>query len=221
MGDQAFDPKGKTFEQRLKAFQEAAQKDFHVKIGVTSGDRSAETAQKWHIAHMLLFNAYKSVKPKSAKINGEPIPWSHFSDPGVTWSTVTWQTFLRTKTNAVAEKDSTGKAWAKGKEPDEAQTRKRATAIVTADGVGPANNRGSAMVAPGIAGCGEPCKCGLGRSKHISGAAADLSNLATLKTKLANAKPPQTLDGYLKMFGLHRPLLNARPKEEWHVEVTG
>jgi hypothetical protein len=218
---QAFDPKGKKFQDRLDAFIKAADADYKVKVGVTSGGRTAEKAQKWHIAHMFLFNAYKSVKPASAKKLGDTIPWEHFSDPKITWSTVSWQTFLRTANNATAEKDASGSAWAKGKAPDEAQTRKRAKELVTADGVGPADNRGSAMVAPGVAGCGEPCKCGLGRSKHIAGAAADLSNLATLKLKLSTAKPAQTLDGYLKKFGLHRPLLNAKPKEEWHVEATG
>ena len=114
------------------------------------------------------------------------------------------------------EKDATGKAWKKGKEPDEAATKKRVLEVLTTDAVGPVKDRGSSLVAPGIQGCGEPCNCGGNRSKHISGKAADLGSLKLLAGKL---KPKKTLDEYQKEFGLCWPLLKAKPPEEWHVEA--
>lgn len=195
-----FIPKGKTFKQRLDAYIKDAKDNHKVQVGIESGGRTADKAQKWHIAHMFLFNAYKGKKPAVAAKIGDPIPWDHFSDASIVWKTVKWETFLRTKDGKTPVKDETGKNWKSGMEPDEEQTKKRAKAIVTADSVGPAGNRGSSMVAPGIEGCGEPCKCGYSRSKHISGKAADLKDLTTLRTKWAAAKTQVPLDAYLKQF---------------------
>jgi len=77
------------------------------------------------------------------------------------------------------------------------------------------------MVSSGLKPCGQPCKCGTGRSKHLDGVAADLnsSHLATLTSKLTAAKAG-TLDKYLAVYGLHRPLLNhPTSPEKWHVEA--
>jgi len=77
------------------------------------------------------------------------------------------------------------------------------------------------MVSSGLKPCGQPCKCGTGRSKHLDGVAADLnsSHLTTLTSKLTAAKAG-TLDKYLAVYGLHRPLLNhPTSPEKWHVEA--
>jgi len=213
-----FDPKNKTFKQRRDAMIKDAMATHKVKVSITSGGRTAEKAQKWHVGHMFLHNAFKSLKPAAAKAKSDPIPWNHFSSPTVKWKTVTFETFLRCKDGTKPVKDAKGKGWKTGKEPDEAATKKEVLRVLTADSVGPVGDRGSTMVAPGIEGCGEPCKCGGSRSKHISGKAADLGGLNTLAAKLRVLKPAKTLDSYLKEFGLHRPLLKAKKPEEWHVE---
>jgi len=76
------------------------------------------------------------------------------------------------------------------------------------------------MVAAGVKPCGEPCRCGAGRSKHLEDLAVDLNSgdLDTLTGKLTAAKDGD-LDSYLKKFGLNRPLANhPTSPEKWHVE---
>ena len=69
--------------------------------------------------------------------------------------------------------------WKEGFEPDKDKTLEKVKAMLLAAGIG---NKGQAMVSAGTSPCGEPCKCGAGRSKHLEDAAADLnsSNLAAL-----------------------------------------
>jgi len=77
------------------------------------------------------------------------------------------------------------------------------------------------MVSAGLKPCGEPCKCGAGRSKHLDGVAADLKTvgLNQLTASLVKAKAG-TVDDYLKKYGLHRPFLNhAKSPEPWHIEA--
>ncbi len=110
-----------------------------------------------------------------------------------------------------------GKKWKAGHEPDEAITIKHVKSMLVTAGIG---NGGKAMVSSGLKPCGEPCKCGAGRSKHLDGVAADLNSmhLMTLANKLKNAKAG-SLDDYLKKFGLHRPLFNhPSSPEKWHIE---
>lgn len=101
-----------------------------------------------------------------------------------------------------------------------AATEENAKALQKAAKIG---NNGKAMVAAGLLPCGEPCRCGASRSKHLDGVAADLdsNDLDVLATKLA-AKKAGSLDDYLKKFGLHRPLLNhPTSPEKWHIEAVG
>ena len=124
--------------------------------------------------------------------------------------------FLRTKKNSTPTKQ--GKAWKTGFEPDQSATEKNIKKMLVSAGIG---NAGKAMVSSGLKPCGEPCKCGAGRSRHLDGVAADLNSghLSSLSAKLAKAKAG-TLDNYLKKFGLHRPLLNhPSSPEKWHVEA--
>ena len=105
-----------------------------------------------------------------------------------------------------------------GFEPDQKATEKHVKSLQTTAGIG---NSGKAMVSSGLKPCGQPCKCGAGRSKHLDGIASDLNsgNLATLSAKLTAAKAG-TLDNYLAQFGLYRPLLNhPTSPEKWHVEA--
>jgi hypothetical protein len=77
-------------------------------------------------------------------------------------------------------------------------------------------------VSAGLKPCGEPCRCGAGRSKHLDDLAADLNtaDMGTL-THTLTAAHAGTVDTYLKKFGLRRPLLNhAESPEPWHVEAT-
>ena len=210
-----FNPTGKTFDQRLKAFLSDASKTYDSTISKDNG-RTVAWQQKHHVAHMFLYNAYKSTKPAKVDTGKRTIAWDHFSSAKTMWNTIVFSDFLRTKTNGVPMKQGT--AWKKGFEPDKAATEKHVKSLLVSAGIG---NGGKAMVSSGLKPCGEPCKCGAGRSKHLDGVAADLNSahLASLTTKLT-AKKAGSLDDYLKKFGLHRPLLNhPSSPEKWHVEA--
>jgi len=210
-----FDPKGKTFSQRLKAFLDDAKATYSLTVGKDSG-RTVDWQQKHHVAHMFLYNSYKSTKPTKVDVGKRTIAWSHFSDSKVIWNTVKFGDFLKTAKNNAPIKE--GQKWKVGFEPDEKATEKHVKSLQTIAGIG---NAGKAMVSSGLKPCGEPCKCGAGRSKHLDGVAADLnsSHLTSLGTKLLAVKAG-TLDEYLARFGLHRPLLNhATSPEKWHVEA--
>jgi len=210
-----FDPKGKSFSQRINAFLDDAKATYGITVGKDSG-RTVDWQQKHHVAHMFLYNSYKSTKPAKVDIGKRTISWSHFSDPKVIWATVKFSDFLRTAKNSVPVKDGT--KWKVGFEPDQKATEKHVKSLQTTAGIG---NSGKAMVSSGLKPCGQPCKCGAGRSKHLDGIASDLNsgNLATLSAKLTAAKAG-TLDNYLAQFGLYRPLLNhPTSPEKWHVEA--
>ena len=211
-----FDPKGKSFKQRLDALLADATKNYSVTIKKDSG-RTAEWQQKLHIAHMFLYNKYASTTPKNTETGKRTIAWNHLSDPSVGWITVAYSELLRTKAGLVPDRDGAG--WKKEFEPDKNKTEERAKQLLKDEGVG---NDGQAMVSSGLKPCGEPCGCGAGRSKHLDDLAADLdsTDLELVEKKLTAAKAG-TLDDYLKKFGLNRPLLNhPESPEKWHVEAT-
>ncbi|MFN2565464.1 MAG: hypothetical protein ABR499_10695 [Gemmatimonadaceae bacterium] len=123
---------------------------------------------------------------------------------------------LRTKTGSVPVKQGPG--WVQGSEPDRAKTIEHVKLMVKAGGIGLG---GTAQVSCGISPCGEPCRCKVGKTRHLSGQAAGLNSrdLLTLSTTLARAKAG-TVDQYLAKFGLHRPLVkHPTSPEEWHVEA--
>jgi len=211
---QTFNPTDKKFEQRLTAFLTDAIANYSIEIGKDSG-RTPVWQQKHHVAHMFLYNAYKSTKPAKASPGKRTILWEYFSSAKTIWNMVSFGEFLRTKNNTIPTK--MGMVWKKGFEPDQVATEKHVKSLLISAGIG---NGGKAMVSSGLKPCGEPCKCGAGRSKHLDGIAADLNSahLASLATKLTSAKAG-SLDDYMKTFGLYRPLLNhPSSPEKWHVE---
>src|SRR5262245_39011879 len=213
----AFDPKNKTLPQRVDAFIADVKTKYSIIVTKDDG-RTAAWQQKHHVAHMFLYNAYQSTTPANVDAGKRTISWKHFSDAAVQWESADWQEFLRTKANVVPSK--TGTAWTKGQEPDEEATKTQVKSLLTSAGIG---NSGQAMVASGLKPCGEPCRCGAGRSNHLSDSAADLNStaLTQLAEKLAkdNDKNRPDVDAYLKEFGLHRPLVNhPTSPEKWHVE---
>lgn len=216
-----FQPAGKSFAERLDAFLADAAKRYKVTVQKEAQLRSAKDAHTWHLAHMFVYNAFASRKPKQAEAKApHTIKWSHFSKADLAWQhDMDWKHYLRTKDGAVPEKSADGKAWAAGKEPDEAKTRARALEILKTAGIATsvAAKPNGAMVASGYAGCGEPCRCGGNPSKHIAGLAVDLrkAQLPFLEKALREAKAG-SLDNYLKKFGLARPMTS----EPWHVEAT-
>lgn len=210
----AFEPKGKTFTERLNAFLKEAKDTYGLAVRPDNG-RTVEWQHLHHVAHMFLYNFYQTKPAKAEKLTGT-IAWEHISDPKLQWRAIKWDDFLRTKSKQKPIKS--GNAWKTGHEPDRAATEDNARAIQRGGKIG---NNGKAMVAAGLSPCGEPCKCGAGRSRHLDGAAADLepSDLASLIAKLA-AKKAGSLDDFLKKYGLHRPLLNHPTSAEmWHVEA--
>lgn len=215
MTETIFEPKGKTFKQRLAAFLKAVKNDHNITITQDSG-RTVEWQVKHHVAHMFLYNRYKSTKPAKAHSSKRTISWDHFKDPKIAWKIIKKNDFLKTKKNMTPVKN--GNAWKVGYEPDEAATIKHIKSIQTKAGIG---DGGKAMVSAGLKPCGEPCRCGAGRSKHLSGIAADL-NTTSLNKLTSDLKKSKlgTLDDYLKQFGLHRPFLNhAKSPEPWHIEA--
>ncbi len=211
----SFDPKGKSFLERLDAFLADVKTKYTLTVRRDSG-RTAEWEQRLHICHMFLYNKYQSTTPANVDKGGRTIAWSHLSDPAVQWATVLATDILRTGKDGLPTK--TANAWTKGVEPDAEATKKRAKSLLSDAGVG---DSGQAMVACGIKPCGEPCGCGAGRSKHLEDLAADLNSndLDTLTGKLTAAKADD-IDAYLKKFGLNRPLVNhPTSPEKWHVEA--
>lgn len=166
----AFVPTGKTFDQRLKVFLSDATTNYGITISKDNGI-TVVWQQKHHVAHMFLYNAYKSTKPAKVEAGKRTISWAHFSSAKTMWSTIVFSDFLRTKTNGVPMK--MGTAWKKGFEPDRTATEKHVKSLLVSAGIG---NAGKAMVSSGLKPCGEPCKCGAGRSKHLDGVAADLNS---------------------------------------------
>jgi hypothetical protein len=213
----AFDPKGKTFLERVAAFQADALTTYSLTIRKDSG-RTAAWQQKHHVAHMFAYNKYTSTTPANVDKNERTISWSHLQDPEVIWEgAVLWADFLRVKTGGIPALD--GKGWKKDSEPDKDKTMENVKQMLVTGKIG---NSGQAMVSSGMAPCGEPCKCGAGRSKHLEEAAADLNSadLTSLTAKLTAAKAGD-IDEYLKKFGLNRPLKDhPESPEEWHVEST-
>jgi len=210
-----FNPKGKTFTQRLDAFIADAKTTYSVSLRRDAG-RSAEWQQKHHVAHMFVYNAYQSTKPAHTEVGKRTISWDHVSDPKVVWATVKCEDLLRTKKNLPPSKESTG--WKKDFAPDREATETYVKTLLKSANIG---GGGTAMVSAGLKPCGEPCRCGAERSKHLDNLAADLnsSDLTQLTNKLKEKKGPE-LDAYLKQFGLHRPLLNhSTSPESWHVEA--
>ena len=212
----AFDPKGKTFLQRLDAFIADVQSTYKLTITRDSG-RTAAWEQRMHICHMFLYNKYDSTTPKNVEGAGRTIAWSHLSDAKVIWATVLFTEILRTAKDGLPAKDAkTATGWQKDLEPDKDATEKYAKKLLIDEKVG---DKGQAMVASGLKPCGEPCGCGAGRSKHLEDLAADLRELDTLTATLTTAKAGD-LDSYLAKFGLNRPLLkHPTSPEEWHVEA--
>jgi hypothetical protein len=211
----AFDPKGKTFRQRVDACLEDAKKIHGVTVRQDSG-RTAEWQHRLHVCHMFLYNKYTSHQPAKVEAGKRTLSWAHLSDAKTVWSTIPFSDLLRTKTGNLPVK--VGQAWVKNFEPDRAATEKRAKELLAAAGIG---SGGQAMVSAGLKPCGEPCRCTAGRSNHLEGAAADFdtSDMGTLTQKLTTAKAG-TIDDYLKKFGLHRPLLNhPTSPEAWHIEA--
>lgn len=211
-----FSATGKPFNQRLDAFLKHAKDTYSITIGKDNG-RSVDWQQKHHVAHMFLYNAYRSTKPAKADKISRTIAWEHFSDPKVIWNKITFSDFLRTNDGKIPQK--AGLKWKACFEPNKEATIKHIKTMQVTAGIG---NGGKAMVSSGLKPCGEPCKCSAGRSKHLENIAADLNSghLEQLQVQLAAAKHG-SLDDYLKRFGLHRPLLNhPSSPEKWHIEAT-
>ena len=209
-----------TFMGYVNSFVDHVKKTYGVTITVTSSSRTADTAQKMHVAHMIKFNHFNSRVPKHWVQSGSSklIAFDHLSDASVVWGGgMEPSYFLRDAAGNAVSKN--GGAWSST--PDETKTRARALAILKAHGVGSTRKgKGAgiahgAMVACGVNGCAEPCLCGGGRSRHVAGKAADLGNMEQLRQKLSPATDA-SIDKLLKQYQLHRPIVRQEP---WHVEL--
>jgi hypothetical protein len=221
---QSFDFKGKTLNQRVEAFRQDAEQTYGVKIRITREmETDALKQQTMHVAHMFYYNNFQSRQPAQHEPNGSKpqgvIKWEHFSKADLVWAGgVTAELFLRDADNRPCVRQGGG--WSKP--PDKERSKARALAVlasygVATDGKKPEDGHNN-MVAPGIQGCGEPCRCGGNKSRHLSGEAADLNKADLAKlTEQLQKKNAGTLNGYLAQFGLHRPMSS----ETHHVECLG
>jgi hypothetical protein len=208
------------FMDRVKAFQAHVKKEFNIEVGINSNTRDPVWQQRMHVAHMIKYNSFASRKPKKNKsINNRAlIDFAHLKDAKVVWGgSVTPEEFLRDAQGNACKKKADGSGYEP--EPDEAKTRERALELLKAAGVATAKDRASepssAMVAPGVQGCAEPCACGGNKSNHLAGYAVDLNRtkLDEVRQKLTPPTEAQ-LDKLLGEFKLHRPMAS----EPWHVE---
>jgi len=214
---------GGAFAQRLNRFQLHVLNTFSINLRANSQFRTEQTQSQWHAAHMIRFNGFNRRPVQSELFEGRNvIAFSHLSNPQVVWGNgLDFSNYLRDHSNMPCRKTPDGRAWVNP--PDANRTRDRARALLAGWGVGtpkdkegnPIGPANSAQVAPGVAGCVEPCRCGGSRSKHVAGMAADLDSgdMEKLMLKLTPATRA-SIDTLLATYGLHRPVAN----EPWHVE---
>ncbi len=211
-----FDPTGKTFAERVAAFIKDAKDTHDVVVRKSSSTRTAQWQQKHHVAHMFLYNKYRTVRPQYVETGKTTIAWDHFSAAQTIWNTVQFSHFLRTVDDKVPEKNEKGE-WKDTAKPDKEKTIANVKKLQINAGIG---NVGKAMVSSGLSPCKSPCACTAGRSRHVSGVAEDFNSadLESLTARLSAAQSG-TLDEYLELFGLDRPLKDhATSPEKWHVE---
>ncbi|MEM9588803.1 MAG: M15 family metallopeptidase [Planctomycetota bacterium] len=213
------------FSERLRALQHHVRQVYGINLTANSDFRDAQTQNRWHIAHMIRFNSYASLRPAHNEIHQgrRVISIAHLSDASIQWgSGVNFADYLRDASNRPCRKTPDGQGWVHP--PDAARTRARAQAMLAGWGIGtPRDDQGrvtgplnSAQVAPGETGCVEPCRCGGRRSNHVAGVAADLNRTAMAEViAQLNPSTEAEFDRLLARFGLHRPVRS----EPWHVEA--
>jgi hypothetical protein len=209
----------KPFMTRVEEFRAHVRAEFAIHIAVNSDLRDAIWQQRMHVAHMIKYNSFASLKPKKHKATGRSlIAFDHLKDARVVWGgSVAPDEFLRDKHGKPCKRKPDLSGY--DPEPDEDKTRAQALEVLSKAGVGTSKERAtekhSAMVAPGVQGCAEPCACGGNRSRHLAGLAVDLDRSAVqqLKAKLSPPTDAQ-VDKLLAEFQLKRPMAS----EPWHVE---
>src|SRR5262249_10651972 len=135
---------------------EGANTRYHRVIRVNQTQRSREQAQSFHVLHMFLYNYFPNLRPKSVAGDGRTISWDHLRDPGVEWALIERlrSDFLRTRDGRparIVDDGSRVRKWAD--EPDRTASTRAMADFLRAHHV-------SSMAAPGVDGCGEPCRCG-------------------------------------------------------------
>jgi len=214
------DPGTMTVPQRVALLISDAAAKYKVNLVLNQSTRTPEQAQQFHVCHMFLYNKFKTQRPKHLAADHRTIAWSHLSKPELAgkWLLIDSSDFLLTKqgTAAVTAFEAGKVVWAKGQEPDK-------TASTAAMAKFLKQHHVSSMAAPGKSGCGEPCGCGGGASKHVTGEACDLSGMPELARAVARDYQGHgdPLDEYLEQFRLWRPMahLPEKSREEWHVEA--
>lgn len=213
-----FNYEGKPTKERVNAFLSFASEHLYHDIKISSTHRSAELQNKLHIAHMMVYNSFVSRTPKHTEPGKRNISWKYLSDVRTKWFDEDLRDRLVVSKNGSRPFGMTTiygqDDWVQ--EPDKEASIQRAIQFLIANGVGA---KGKAMVACGYQGCVEPCKCGGSPSKHITGQAIDLNSAhITLLTTYLVKNKLDDIDVLLKKFGLHRPLIRAKPPEIWHLE---
>jgi hypothetical protein len=217
--DSSTDPGTLTVPQRVDLLIADAAKTYRVRLRLNQSSRTPEQAQQFHVCHMFLYNKFKNQRPKHLAADRRTIAWEHLSKPELAgkWLLIKSSDFLLTKHGKAATTTTAGGkvVWVAGQEPDKAASTAAMARFLK-------DHHVSSMAAPGKSGCGEPCGCGGGASKHVTGEACDLSGMQELARALARGYQGHgdPLDEYLEQFRLWRPMahLPEKSREEWHVE---
>lgn len=210
---------------RVDRLRKAAESSFSFNLVISQLKRTPKQAQGFHICHMYLHNLFwvqgKKIRPVHySPTDQRTIAWDYLQDPTVRWELIDAEDFLRAADGKPVRRQPGSRQWLLGHKPD-----KHATALSMSRYL--RRHHVAKQAAPGLNGCGEPCKCGGHASRHITGDACDLDGLEELGKKIyASApniyrEPNDALDKYLAIYGLYRPMAHNPDqwREVWHVEA--
>jgi hypothetical protein len=213
-----FNPSKKSTKDRVAAFLSFSATYYRHVIRISSTVRDAKKQNQMHIAHMMVYNSFATRTPKYMEPGKRSISWKYLSAITTRWHDENLRDKLVVGKNG---ERPFGMSTMEGKyewvvAPDKEASLRKAKQFLISSGVG---QQGKAMVACGYKGCVEPCKCGGNPSKHITGEAIDLNSAhVTALTNYLSQNKLNNIDVVLNKFGLHRPLINAKPPEIWHLE---
>ena len=213
-----FNPSHKSTKARVEAFLNFATAYYKHDIRVSSSMRDAAKQHQMHIAHMMVYNSFATRKPRHVEPGKRNISWDYLSAITTPWFDENLRNILVVGKNG---ERPYGRCTIDGKmewviAPDKQASLRKAVQFMISMGVG---KQGKAMVACGYEGCKEPCRCGGHPSKHTTGQAIDLNSAhVTALTNYLVKNKLDDIDVVFKKFGLHRPLVHAKPPEIWHLE---
>ena len=105
---------GVSFAQRLQNFQNHVQTTYAIHIAANSEFGTAERQSRWHIAHMIRFNSYATLRPAQSEVvqGRNVIAFNHLSNAALAWGAgVDYTHYLRDQMNMACRKSPDGRQW--------------------------------------------------------------------------------------------------------------